>query len=127
MSADAPTLYERLGGREKLPSVIEELYRRVLADPLLAPFFEGVDIERLKQKQTIFLTSAFDGPGDASGVELASSHHGRGIEREHFSAFVGHLAAALEHHDAPAHEIDEAIGRIATYDQSITGRPSVDG
>lgn len=127
MSADPSTLYDRVGGPEALPSVVDELYRRVLADPLLAPFFVDVDIERLKKRQTVFLTSVFDGPGDANGADLAPAHHGRGIEREHFSAFVGHLAEALEQHGVAAHDVDEALARIAIYVEDVTGQPNVDG
>lgn len=127
MSTDSPTLYDRVGGHKSLPSVVDELYRRVLSDPLLEPFFHGVDIERLKRKQTAFLTSVFDGPGDASGADLAPAHHNRGIEREHFSAFVGHLAAALEQYGVAPHDVDEAIARVALYVDDVTGRPNVDG
>lgn len=128
MSTDSPTLYDRVGGQQALPSIVEDLYRRVLADPLLEPFFRDVDIDRLKKKQTEFLTSVFDGPADSfSGADLASAHHGRGIEREHFSAFVGHLAESLEEHDVAPQDVDQAITRVATYVDDITGRPNVDG
>ena len=127
MTDDSSTLYDRVGGAKTLPLVVDELYRRVLADPLLAPFFVDVDMERLKRKQTVFLTSAFDGPGDAGGADLSPAHHRRGIEQEHFSAFVGHLAEALEQHGAAAHDVDEAMARVATYVEDITGQPNIDG
>ena len=38
------------------------LYRRVLADPELAPWFEGIDLDRLKAHQRSFLAAAFGGP-----------------------------------------------------------------
>lgn len=127
MSPETPTLFDRVGGRETLPLVVEELYRRVQADPLLAPFFHDVDMERLKIRQVRFLTSAFDGPGTASGEDLAAAHHGRGIEREHFTAFVRHLAGALEQHGVEPHSVEDAVGRMATYVDSITGRPNSAG
>lgn len=127
MSTETPTLFDRVGGREGLPTIVEELYRRVLADPLLAPFFQDVDMERLKRKQVIFLTSVFDGPGDASGADLAAAHHGRGIEREHFSAFVQHLAEVLEQHGVEPHDVEDVLARLATYVPTITGRPTSDG
>ncbi|WP_164101605.1 group I truncated hemoglobin [Candidatus Laterigemmans baculatus] len=127
MPTDSPTLFDRVGGREELPRIVEEFYRRVLADPLLAPFFEEVDMERLKLRQIRFLTSVFDGPGTASGEDLAAAHHGRGIEREHVSAFVEHLADVLEQHGVQPHDVDDVRGRLATYVPEITGRPISDG
>ena len=33
------TLFERIGGKQSVEKLITSFYRRVLADPLLMPFF----------------------------------------------------------------------------------------
>ncbi|MCH7477379.1 MAG: hypothetical protein IIA14_04680 [SAR324 cluster bacterium] len=53
-----PTLYEKLGGEQTIKVVVEEFYVRVLADPLLKPAFEGVELSRLKRHQALFLSQA---------------------------------------------------------------------
>jgi hemoglobin len=127
MPEDSRTLYERLGGEEEIVKIVFAMYKRVMADPELAPFFENVPIERLGRMNAEFISSALDGPITYSGADLVAAHRGRGIELHHFSKFVGHLAATLEHRQVDPHDIDAVLGRIATYAGKITGDANVDG
>ena len=45
----APTLYVKYGSR-LTSGMAECFYDRVLVDPDLAPFFEGIDIETLREQ-----------------------------------------------------------------------------
>ena len=45
------SLYKRIGGAGAVQATVEVFYKRVLGDPLLAPFFQGVDMGRQKAKQ----------------------------------------------------------------------------
>lgn len=121
------SLFERLGGVAGVAAVVDEMYRRVLADPELAPFFAQTDMQRLRRMQYHFLASALDGPVDYSGAELTAIHKGRGITSDHFSKFCGHFADAAEAHGATSQDIDRALGRLATYHGKITGDTNVDG
>lgn len=127
MSETSSTLYERLGGQEKLSKIIFDMYKLIVADPDLAPFFEDVPIDRLSRMNTEFIASALDGPVHYSGSDLVAVHRGRGIERQHFSKFVGHLATALEQHGVSQSDVDAVLGRIAMYAGKITGDANVDG
>jgi truncated hemoglobin YjbI len=42
------TLYEELGGRSAIVSVVNRFYVHMLADPITAPFFATSDIELQK-------------------------------------------------------------------------------
>lgn len=126
MSSD-PTLYEILGGSDRLTEIVADMYSRVLGDPELAHFFEGVSIERLQRMNREFIGSALDGPIAYSGGDLVAVHRGRGIGRKHFSAFVGHFADALQAHGVQPDAIDAVLGRLAMYGGKITGESTVDG
>jgi len=89
------TLYERLGGEAAVAALIEELYIRVLADPLFTPFFEKLDIQRLKAHQFAFTSQALGGPHPYSWPSLVKAHAGLRIEQRHFDAFVEHLRSSL--------------------------------
>ena len=80
--------YERLGGSEGIEQVTAEFYRLVLTDPLLAPLFDGVDMERLTAMQAAFLTIAFGGPDRYDGRALREAHAGLHLTDEHFDAVV---------------------------------------
>ena len=68
------TLYERIGGEPATRAAVDRFYVRVLADPLLAPFFEKTDIGRLKSHQFAFLSQAMGGPRQYSGASMRQAH-----------------------------------------------------
>ena len=39
------SLFERLGGEAAIDAAVDVFYEKVLADPSLAPFFDGVDMD----------------------------------------------------------------------------------
>ncbi len=93
----------------------------------LAPFFQNVQMDRLRQMQYQFMASALDGPSEYTGAELNAIHRGRGITGEHFAKFCGHFADAVKAAGATPREVDDALGRLATYKDKITGDTNVDG
>ena len=89
------TLYERLGGEAAVAALLAELYLRVLADPQFTPFFETIDIQRLKAQQFAFTSQALGGPHPYSWPSLVQAHAGLRIEQRHFDAFVEHLHSSF--------------------------------
>jgi len=89
------TLYERLGGEAAVAALLEELYVRALADPLFKPFFEKIDMPRLKAHQFAFISQALGGPHPYAGTSLVEAHARLRIEQRQFDAFVEHLGGAL--------------------------------
>ncbi len=96
------TLYERVGGEAEVAALIDELYVRALADPLFTPFFEKIDLQRLKSHQFAFTSQGLGGPHPYSWPLLMQAHAGLRIERRHFDGFVAHLRSALGEIGAPA-------------------------
>lgn len=47
----AKSIYQRLGGRPAVLAAVELLYQKMLADPELAHFFVGVNMEKLMAHQ----------------------------------------------------------------------------
>ncbi len=127
MNDASDELFQRLGGAEGVSEIVGEMYRRVLDDGELAPFFKNVPMERLQKMQLQFISSALDGPINYTGAELTAVHAGRGITSQHFAKFCGHFADAMEHFGKNSRDIDNALGRLATYKDKITGDSNVDG
>ena len=65
------TLYERVGGNYAVAAVVNLLYDGIIKDPLLLPFFDGIDVRRQKSKLVAFLSTVFDGSTRYSGEDLA--------------------------------------------------------
>ena len=93
------SLYETLGGEAAVNAAVDNFYRRVLADDTICEFFEDVDMERQAAKQKAFLTFAFGGPNNYSGLDMRRGHAhlvARGLNDSHFNAVAGHLADTLK-------------------------------
>jgi len=61
-----PSLFDRIGGPPAVAAAAELFYRKVLSDPVLAGYFDDVDMDRQAAKQAAFLTMAI-----ASGMTSA--------------------------------------------------------
>jgi len=116
---DEMPLYEMIGGAPAIEAVVGDFYTRVLADPLLEPFFIGINMARLKGKQAEFFTMALGGPPVYSGRPMAEVHAGRGIEHQHFAAVAGHLSDALLAAGGPPAITEQIIGTVATLEGDI--------
>lgn len=105
------SLYERLGGEPAVNAAVDIFYKKVLADSLLAPFFDATDIPAQIKKQKQFLTFAFGGPSIYHGKGLRNAHKSsveRGMNGTHFDRVMGHLGATLTELKVPANLIAEA-------------------
>ena len=121
MSQTSPSLYERLGGEDLIATLIPAFYVRVLADPELGPFFKHTALDKLHAMQREFFVMATGGPIEYTGRPLAHAHHGRGITRQHFACFTGHLVETLLDMGVTRAEADEVIERINTTTNEIVG------
>jgi methyl-accepting chemotaxis protein len=109
---DSASLFDRLGGVDALSAVVTAFYDRVLADPLLMPFFEGVDRGWLERSQAAFLTAAADGPDKYNGRDMRSAHARMAVEEQHFTAVAVHLEATLRAAGVADELIAETLGLV---------------
>jgi len=92
------TVYELLGGDAAIDAAVDIFYRRVLNDPYVSPFFEGVDMEKQAAKQKAFLTMVFGGPNRYTGKDMREGHKHlveRGLDDSHFDHILMHLRSTL--------------------------------
>lgn len=123
--ASETTLYERIGGEAALENLVREFYDRVLADQVLAPFFEHVDTSKLKAMQKEFFSEALGGPLFYTGRSMREVHAGKGIRKSHLALFTGHLMDTLENHKdrltLTKADIHSVYSRIALEADEISG------
>ena len=92
------TLFEQIGGREAVNAAVDVFYGHVLADDRISHFFEDVDMATQKNKQRAFLTVAFGGPNNYSGLDMREGHAHlveKGLNDSHVDAVAEDLAKAL--------------------------------
>jgi hemoglobin len=116
------TLLEQLGGREAVELVVASFYEKVLADPLLKPYFRGVQMSRLYKNQADFFCAALGQPEAYKGRDMRSLHAGMNIGDEEFDAVAVHLTNALAECGVAKPEIDTVVGLIAPLRTEIVTR-----
>jgi hemoglobin len=102
--------YAALGGARAVHSLVDDFYRRVLGDDRLAPFFDGVDLARLKRHQVLVIGEVLGGTGGYQGVGLQAGHAGLQIAPSDYARVGEHLVAAFR--DAGAS--DAVVGAVTT-------------
>lgn len=111
------TLYERIGGEGAVRSTVLKMYDKILSDDELAPFFEDIDVDKLRLSQTAFVTYAFGGPNNYTGKSLRKAHEkaaANGLSNKHFDLVAKHLEAAMQELNVAADLIAEAIGIVSS-------------
>ncbi|TAN47076.1 MAG: group 1 truncated hemoglobin [Methylococcaceae bacterium] len=119
------SIYEQLGGEAAVDAAVGIFYGKVIADPSLQPFFEGVDIEKQAAKQKAFLTMAFGGPNNYTGKDLTTAHAplvARGLNDSHVTAVLNHLQKTLQELRVPGYLIVEVMKIAETTRNPVLGR-----
>lgn len=102
----ALTIYERNGGFPAIRSLVSDFYAEILDSPVLAHHFENVDMPRLMDHQTRFITFLTGGPSTGySDDHLARVHRNRGITHGEFDEMVAILAEAMDDHNFGSDDI----------------------
>jgi hemoglobin len=123
-----PTLYETVGGADALRLAVDRFYVAVLADPQLAPYFEGKDVSAIKRHQVLLLTTVLGGPSPYEGRDLGEAHAGLGVTGEDYDRTVGHLVTVLTDlgvDGAPMEALQAAV--LGTRGAIVTGGESEGG
>ncbi len=111
------SLYERIGGETAISQTVIKLYDKILDDPELSPFFENIDVDRLRNSQKAFVTLAFGGNNHYTGKNLRASHQNsvkNGLNNKHFDLVVMHLTNSMRELGVSEELIKEATDIVET-------------
>jgi hemoglobin len=113
------TLFEQLGGRDAVNAAVDIFYDTyVLNDDRIKHFFEGVDMDKQRNKQRAFLTVAFGGPNNYTGEDMRKGHAHlleKGLNDSHVDAVIEDLGKALKDLGVA----DDLIGQVADIANSV--------
>jgi hemoglobin len=118
------SIYDSIGGAASVQAAVDDFYVRVLADPQLAPFFEGIDMRNLKTHQRAFIAAAIGGSEIYAGRDMAAAHAGLDIADGDFDAVVGHLVDTLAGLGVPGETIGQIGAALAPLRADIVTVPA---
>lgn len=118
-SSKKKSLAANMGGAPAVRAAVDVFYGKMLADPRVSFFFDGIDMKAQRGHQVAFLTFAMGGSDRYDGNANMTTAHARlvrdmGMNMEHFDVTLQHLASALQELGLSQELIDEAAETVET-------------
>ncbi len=122
----AAAFYEQLGGEAAVDKAVDLFYNKVMADPAVNYFFEGIDMETQRRMQKGFMNYAFGGSLPYSGRDLTAVHarlvKDKGLNDSHFDIIVKHFGNALRELGVKEEMVDVAVRIVESARQDVLGK-----
>ena len=99
------SLFDKYGGFSTISKVVLELYNRLLDDDDVGPFFDDVDMPKLMDHQTKFISSLLGGPASFSDKHLQMAHRHMTIKHAHMDRLKEIVADTLTDFDVEEADI----------------------
>lgn len=103
------SLYERLGGPDKIREIAGDIYDNHAASPVVGPRFQGSNRDEVVQKVWEFFCAGIGGPEKYTGKDMRAAHSGMNIQDNEFVAVCDDVLAALDKHKIGQKEKDEVL------------------
>lgn len=104
-------LFAAIGGAPAIAAVVDELYARLVADPLVRHHFDPARLDRLKAAQREWFTAALT--GQPLPHDLGAAHHALEITDQQVQAVIDHLTAILTEAGVSPRQRGAVLGVVA--------------
>jgi hemoglobin len=119
--AQQPTLYERLGGAQRVDALVSRLIDRAAGDPRTQRSFDGIKLKALKESLAQQICSISGGGCRYEGETMARSHAELKIVASEFDAMVGMLREELDGSGTDPGAKNELLRLLAPMKRDIVG------
>jgi hemoglobin len=118
----ARTLFERYGGFARISRIVSAFYDKILESDVTRPYFDGVDMKRLVDHQTKFISHLMGGPASYTNDQLERAHAHLRISEEAFLEMAALLRETLEDFDFARADVDLILDGIMSRKNFIVSR-----
>ena len=101
------SLYDRLGGYDRILELTREIVRRHEQNPVIIPMLENVDSENLARHVADFVAAGTGGTTKYTGRSLPASHAHLKLTDADFLSAGGDIVSSMQHLGYGQNEIDE--------------------
>ncbi|SLN14142.1 Group 1 truncated hemoglobin GlbN [Roseovarius albus] len=119
------SLFDKYGGFSTISKVVLELYNRLLDDDDVGPFFDDVDMPRLMDHQTKFVSSLMGGPASFTDDHIERAHRHMDIHDLHFDRLKEIVAGVLEDFEVAPEDIETIVGAFEARRAILIEKPNV--
>ena len=108
----AKTLFDKYGGFSVVSRIVLDLYERLLDDDDVGPFFDNVDMRRIVDHQTKFVSSLMGGPASYTDEQIRRTHDHLVITPAHFDRLSTLLAQTLADHGVSGEDVETVVAQF---------------
>ncbi|WP_338549416.1 group I truncated hemoglobin [Roseovarius phycicola] len=119
------SLFDKYGGFSTVSKIVLTLYDRLLEDDDVGPFFDDVDLSRLIDHQTKFVSSLMGGPASFTDDHIERAHRGMQIEDHQFDRLKEIVAEVLTDFEVDAPDIETIVGAFEARREILIEKPNV--
>ncbi|MFC3051287.1 group I truncated hemoglobin [Kordiimonas pumila] len=119
LPASAGTLFDDLGGMEKIQNVASRTLDLALKDELTRENFRFANMKNIKEKLSLMLCEVADGPCVYDGAPMKELHDPMDITTSQFNAVVESLQQAMREEKIPFSVQNRLIARLAPLHSDI--------
>ncbi len=116
------TPYEKYGGFSTVSRLVMRLYDKLLEDDDVGPFFDDVDMPKLIDHQTKFVSSLMGGPASFSDTHIANAHHALTIHDTHFDKLKDLIRETLDEFSVDPEDAEEVLAAFEARRELLVER-----
>ena len=121
-SKPTASLYDRLGGKEALTAVVDDLSANVAADSRINHRFAKANIKQFKANMVDLLCMGSGGPCAYKGLDMKTMHTGMKITEAEFGAMAENVIKTMNKFNVPAQEQGEVMALLGGMKGDIINR-----
>ena len=121
-STRTATLFQRLGGEEKVRKIVKDVLDKNLNNPVIGHHFKNVDMAKLNERVFEFFSMGTGGPHTYSGRDMRTAHSGLNISEDDFERANLDTILALKDNGVQDREINEVISILDSMKQEVIRR-----
>jgi len=95
MQDKSSSLFTRLGGEPAIEKILSAVDEKCFKDATLAPFFKGIDCEKMHSNTKLYLIQLLGGPNEYKGRSMSESHKHLNIQEGHFNYYIHLFRSAM--------------------------------
>ena len=103
------SLYDRLGGEEKIHEIVVEIVRLHEVNPVVKHTLDGIDEARLIHGVTQFLVAGSGGPTEYTGRNMVDAHSHLKLTNAEFLSAGGDVMQSMKNNGCGEAEIQEVV------------------
>ena len=113
------TLFEKYGGFSTVSTIVHSFYSDLKDSPQVKHYFKNINMERLIDHQTKFISHALGGPAQYEGRSLLHAHRHINVTNEDFDEVAEILKDNLEDAGMEEDDVNTVMGIVESVRDAI--------